>query len=128
MNILVDTVDFLWFCNADPQLGKKRSEFIKDADNAVFLSSVSAAEISIKYSIKKLTLPEPPRTYIPKLRHQHLFAELPLFEPASLILDDLPLIHRDPFDRLLICQAISHNLYLLSSDPEIHKYPDVEFL
>lgn len=126
MNILVDTVDFLWFCSGDPQLAAERRRLIQDAGNSIFLSSASAAEIAIKYSLHKLILPEAPRTYIPKLRRQHHFAELPVFESASLLLDMLPLIHRDPFDRLLVCQALAHDLHLLSSDSKIHKYPDIK--
>lgn len=101
---------------------------MQDAGNSVFLSSASSAEIAIKFSIRKLILPEVPQTYIPKLRLQHHFAELPLYESASLLLDTLPLIHRDPFDRLLVCQALAHDLHLLSSDPEIHKYPGINLL
>lgn len=128
MNILVDTCDALWFWTGSDQLSAKRRELIANAGNTVFLSSVSAAEIAIKFSIKKLVLPENPQTYVPKLRKRHGFAELPLYESAVLLLDSLPLIHRDPFDRQLICQALAHNLHLLSSDPKIHNYPSVQLL
>lgn len=128
MNILADTVDFLWFCTGDSKLDAHRRRLIEDSENSVFLSAASAAEIAIKFSIEKLNLPEPPQTYIPKLRRRHHFAELPIYESASLLLATLPLIHRDPFDRLLVCQALAHDLHLLSSDPQIHKYPDVKLL
>ncbi len=101
---------------------------MQDAGNSVFLSAASATEIAIKYSIDKLPLPEAPQTYVPKIRHRHHIAELPILEAASLLLDTLPMIHRDPFDRLLICQALAHDLHLLSSDPIIHKYPGVKLL
>jgi PIN domain nuclease of toxin-antitoxin system len=128
MNILTDTVDFLWFCTGDSRLDAKHRKLIQDAENSVFLSAASAAEIAIKYNIKKLPLPEAPQTYLPKLRRRHNFAELPIVETASLLLDSLPMIHRDPFDRLLICQALAHDLHLLSSDPLIHKYPGLKLL
>lgn len=128
MNILADTVDFLWFCTGDPHLDAERRGLIEDPGNSVFLSSASAAEIAIKFSIQKLDLPEAPQTYVPKLRRRHHFAELPIYEAASLLLDTLPLIHRDPFDRVLVCQALAHDLHLLSSDPQIHKYPEVKLL
>jgi len=128
MNILLDTCDALWFCNGSDQLSLKRRELIADTGNVVFLSSVSAAEIAIKFSIGKLDLPEAPQTYVPYLRKCHGFAELPFYESAALLLDSLPLIHRDPFDRQLICQATAHNLHLLSSDPKIHQYPGVQLL
>lgn len=128
MNVLIDTCDALWFWTGDKQLGPTRRGIIEDTGNTIFFSSVSAAEIAIKYSIGKLPLPQAPQSYIPALRRRHQFAELPFHEPAALLLDSLPLIHRDPFDRELIFQAIAHNLPFLSSDPLIRQYPGIEFL
>jgi PIN domain nuclease of toxin-antitoxin system len=128
MNILIDTCDALWFWSGDQQLSARKRAHIEDARNTIFFSSVSAAEIAIKYSIRKLVLPEIPQIYIPKLRQKHQFAELPFYENAALLLDSLPLIHRDPFDRELICQALAHNLHLLSSDPKIHQYSGIQLL
>lgn len=125
MNLLIDTCDALWFFTEDPRLEARKQDALRDSENIVFLSSVSAVEIAIKYSIGKLPLPEPPTNYVPKLRRSHHFSELPLVESASLLLADLPLLHRDPFDRQIICQAIAHDLTLLSSDPMIHQYPNV---
>jgi PIN domain nuclease of toxin-antitoxin system len=58
----------------------------------------------------------------PQLRKQHQFLEMPLEEASSLMLSDLPLFHKDPFDRLLICQALSHGLTLITDDILILKY------
>jgi PIN domain nuclease of toxin-antitoxin system len=128
MNVLIDTCDALWFFTGDPQLSTPRFRIIEDPANVVFFSSVSAAEIAIKHSIGKLALPEPPQSYIPKLRRLHHLAELPLMESASLLLATLPLIHRDPFDRQLICQAMAHNLTFLTSDPLNQKYPNIDLI
>ncbi|MCA9096445.1 MAG: type II toxin-antitoxin system VapC family toxin [Planctomycetaceae bacterium] len=125
MNILIDTCDALWFFSGDKQLKAKRRRIIEDPGNAVFLSTVSASEIAIKHSIGKLPLPEPPHEFIPRLRVRHHFAELPLYESASLLLASLPLLHRDPFDRMLICQSLAHGLFLLTSDPRILQYPGI---
>jgi PIN domain nuclease of toxin-antitoxin system len=122
MNLLIDTCDFLWFISGDSQLSRKRREAIESSENAVFLSAVSTAEISIKVSINKLTLPEPPETYVPHCRRLHRIAELPLDERAAGLIAALPIHHRDPFDRLLVCQALVCGFTLLSSDPLIHQY------
>lgn len=122
MNFLVDTHIFLWFVIDDPKLGDARKQAIQDPTNLVFLSSVSAAEIAIKHANKKLPLPQHPSLYVPRLRKQHQFLELPLEEASSLMLSNLPPIHKDPFDRLLICQALSHGLTLITDDDKILKY------
>jgi len=125
MRILTDTCDALWFFSADARLDARKNEALRNPENTIFFSTVSAAEVSIKYSIGKLSLPAPPSEYLPRIRESHLFTELPLVESASLLLDQLPFIHRDPFDRLLICQALAHDLTLLSSDPLIHQYTEL---
>lgn len=123
MNLLIDTCDFLWFITGDSQLSKRRREAIQSPENTVFLSAVSIAEISIKVSIRKLDLPEPPEVYVPKSRRLHQIAELPLDERSAVLVSSLPRHHKDPFDRLLVCQALANDLVLLSSDPLIHQYP-----
>lgn len=122
MKLLLDTVDFLWFVSGDTQLIKRHREAIQDSSNQVFLSAISVTEIAIKHALGKLPLPSPPESYIPYCRRIHHFVVLPLFEPAALLLSKLPSHHRDPFDRLLICQALAHDLTLVSSDPLIRQY------
>lgn len=122
MNLLLDTHAFLWFVTDDPQLSPDQRCAMSDPSNLVFFSAISATEIAIKHGLGKLPLPEAPGTYIPKLRHLHRFAELPLEESPSLALSSLPPLHKDPFDRLLICQALVHGLTFVTSDPLIHQY------
>ncbi len=122
MNLLLDTHAFLWFVTDDQQLSQNQRNAMRDPGNIVFFSAISATEIAIKYGLGKLPLPEAPATYIPKLRQVHRFAELPLEESPSLALASLPMLHKDPFDRLLICQAIVHELILVTSDPLIRQY------
>lgn len=122
MNLLCDTHAFLWFASGDSQLQANQRKAIEDGENLVFLSAISVTEISIKYSIRKLPLPAEPKIYISKLRERVHFAELALNEEAALHLATLPLLHRDPFDRLLVCQAIVHGLTLVTSDPLILQY------
>jgi len=123
MNLLIDSCDFLWFISGDTQLTRKRREAIESSENTVFLSAVSVAETSIKVSIRKIELPEPPESYIPNCRRLHRIAELPLDERSAALVASLPLHHKDPFDRLLVSQALATGFTLLSSDPLIHQYP-----
>lgn len=122
MNALVDTCEFLWFITDDPKLSPRHRQAIMDPANAVFLSAVSTSEIAIKFAIKKLALPELPGPYIRKARIRHSINSLPLTEEATFLLADLPPHHKDPFDRMLICQSLAHGMTLISSDPQIKLY------
>jgi PIN domain nuclease of toxin-antitoxin system len=87
------------------------------------LSVVSVWEASIKYHLGKLPLPEPPETYLPEQRRLHLISSLLLEESDLKPLGSLPPLHRDPFDRVLICQAIANGLTLVTVDTAIQAYP-----
>ncbi len=120
---LLDTVTFLWLIADSPRLPERvRAEF-SDPSNDVFLSSVSAWEIAVKHDLGRLPLPKTPERFIPSMREAHGIEPLPLDEGAALQLPKLPSIHRDPFDRMLICQAINHGLTLLTPDENIRRYP-----
>ena len=123
MRILLDTCEFLWLVSGDSKLSANFSTAIRDPNNQVFLSAVSFWEISVKHSLGKLPLPQPPAQFIPQQREQHLIASLALDEAAVAKLGALPVLHRDPFDRMLVCQAQAHDLTLVSSDPLIRQYP-----
>ena len=123
MNILLDTVTFLWWVTDDDGLSVGASDFIKDPTRRVFLSPVSTWEIVVKHAMGKLPLPEDPVSLIPRLRRDHGFEELPLSEGAVLQLPRLPSLHKDPFDRMLLCQAIEHGLILVTPDEHLRRYP-----
>jgi PIN domain nuclease of toxin-antitoxin system len=123
MKVLLDTSTFLWIYLDSPELSEEARRIFVDSGNEIYLSSVSAWEIAIKYSIRRLPLPEPPHRFIPSQRERHGIESLPLDEESSLHLSRLPRLHRDPFDRMLICQAIAHGLAILTPDPLITKYP-----
>ena len=80
-------------------------------------------EASIKYHLGKLTLPAPPEIYLALQRQQHLISSLPLEEAAIAQMVHLPALHRDPFDRMLICQALDLHLTLVTVDAAILAYP-----
>lgn len=127
MNLLLDTCEFLWLITDDANLKRHRKEAILSPENTVFLSAASSFEITVKCSIGKLDLPEHPACYIPKARERHLILPLPITEEAVMHIADFPLHHRDPFDRMLLSQALHHGMTLVSSDPKIHLY-DVQTL
>ena len=122
MRILLDTHIFLWFINADIRLSTTIRDTIRDPDNDVYLSSVSIWEVIVKYQLGKLSLPESPKTYLPKQRDLHQIDSLALDEMSVIQLTKLPLLHRDPFDRMLICQALQNDLTIATVDSAVRAY------
>lgn len=122
MNILLDTCDFLWFISGDSALPEPTRTSVQDPQNQVFLSAVSVWEVIIKHALGKLPLPQPPDRYIPAQRAAHGIQSLSLDESAVRRLAGLPRHHRDPFDRMLVCQALDLGLHLASSDPVMRLY------
>ena len=107
-----------------PHFSSSANRIFTDPANEVFLSAISSWEIALKNSIGKLPLPSSsPAEFISDQRKAHGIETLPLEEESSLYLPLLPKIHDDPFDRLLICQAIVHGLVILTSDKDIRRYP-----
>ena len=123
MRVLLDTTTFLWVCLDSPQLTPQARQLFFDPDNEVWLSAVSGWEIAVKHGLGRLPLPEPPDRYIPRQRKAHGIESLPLDEETTLHVIRLPQLHRDPFDRMLVCQALVHGLTILTPDPLITQYP-----
>jgi PIN domain nuclease of toxin-antitoxin system len=123
MRILLDTCTFLWLALDEPQLSTAAREVFTDPLNEVFLSAASAFEIAVKQELGRLPLPQPAQRYVPRLREAHLVQPLALDEESALHAASLPALHRDPFDRLLVAQAIVHGLVLLTPDEDVRRYP-----
>lgn len=123
MRLLLDTHIFLWYISGDRLLPVPFRDAIRDPANEVFLSVASVWEAVIKYALGKLPLPEPPAVYFPKQRGAHNIASLPIEEPVFTHLASLPPLHRDPFDRLMIAQALHYGLMLVTVDEAIRAYP-----
>jgi PIN domain nuclease of toxin-antitoxin system len=105
------------------ELSPNAIDSFTDPKNEVYLSSVSAWEINVKYRLGKLSLPLPPDKFIPKERKRHMITQLDLSEQDIFHLLKLPTPHKDPFDRMLVCQAIEHSLTILTPDPLVTQYP-----
>ena len=123
MNLLLDTCTFLWIATGDESLSSSARRLFADPTNQVFLSAVSAWEIAVKHSLGRLPLPRPPSVLVPEQRRRHQIQPLLLDEAAALFCAKLPELHKDPFDRMLICQAIMGGLTLLTPDQLISQYP-----
>jgi PIN domain nuclease of toxin-antitoxin system len=123
MKILLDTCTFLWVISDARELSDRARELYVDPENEIYLSSVSSWEMAVKYTLERLPLPEPPGRFVPAQRKLHQIESLQLDEEAALHLTRLPLLHKDPFDRMLVCQAIAHHLAILTPDDLVNQYP-----
>ena len=122
MLLLLDTHVFLWLITGDSRFPSRFYDAFVDPENKVYLSAASLWEITIKYDLGKLPLPEPPETYVPRQRKLHRIESLAITETGLTNLASLPNLHRDPFDRCLISQALGHGMTIVTTDQEIIKY------
>lgn len=123
MRLLLDTATFLWLVEGDAKLSTAAGEAIADAANQVFLSAASAWEIAIKHSLGRLDLQGLPEEFVPQQRRLHRVDTLPITEDTTLQVGKLPDLHRDPFDRLIVAQAIVGGLTVVTPDRLIKAYP-----
>ena len=123
MRLLLDTCTFLWIVSGSSELSKRAAQWFSDPANELFLSVVSAWEIAVKYSLGNLQLPAPPMDFVVSQREAHGIATLPSSEEEALYLPKIPKLHRDPFDRMLVYQAVAGGLTILTPDPLISQYP-----
>jgi PIN domain nuclease of toxin-antitoxin system len=123
VRLLLDTCTFLWVVGGDAALSTRAREAFADPDNEVFLSAASAWEIALKHRLGKLPLPAPPDEFVPAQRAAHGIEPLPVDEEAALHVAKLPDLHRDPFDRMLVAQAIAGGLVLVTPDAPVRQYP-----
>jgi PIN domain nuclease of toxin-antitoxin system len=123
MRVLIDTHIFLWFYLEPYRIKQNARKFLADtAGNEIFVSHVSAWEISIKYGVGKLMIPDVPEIWFPDRITRAGFLHLPISLQHTLRVHNLPPHHKDPFDRLLISQANAENLTIVTEDPNFTKY------
>ena len=122
MNLLLDTHVFLWLQTEPERLGE-HLHLVEDRRNDLLVSAASSWEIAIKYQLGKLPLPEAPERYVPH-RVRAIGAHAIAVEHShALAVANLPALHRDPFDRLLVAQALLLDLTLVTADPAVADYP-----
>ena len=119
MSYLLDTHTLLWCLDNNPKLSPIAKNIIKDSNNTIFISPINTWEIMLKHSHGKLKAPD----NIEKLISDSGFKQLPINITHTLYLDKLVKHHSDPFDRLLVSQAILEELTIITRDKEIRKYP-----
>ena len=122
MRLLLDTHAFLWFILDDPQLSTSAKGLIAEPDNEIAISPASYWEIAIKISLNKYSLPEPYGVFMEREINANDFCILPIELKHTAALTTLPFHHRDPFDRLLIAQAMVEGIPLVSNDPALDAY------
>ncbi|PAX49850.1 type II toxin-antitoxin system VapC family toxin [Brunnivagina elsteri] len=123
MNVLLDTHTLIWFSISPSRLSEKIINLLSDADNNLFLSIASVWEIQTKYQLGKLNLDLPLPELIETQKQTNGLQILPIELSHIYTLDSLPNHHRDPFDRILIAQAIFEKMPLLSIDGIFDAYP-----
>ncbi len=121
MRLLIDTHTFLWFIQDDPNLSDRAASLL-ESDANLLLSTASLWEIAIKVNLQKLTLPDVYETFIPDQIQINSIEILPIEIKYLAVAVKLPLHHRDPFDRLLISQAIAEQIAIVSIDKKFDSY------
>jgi len=121
-HLLLDTHAFLWWVEGSPRIGRRARAAIADPDRRCFLSLASAWELAIKSSLGKLTLATPLERFIPAQIAENHFEQLPISIAHVSRVADLPFHHRDPFDRLLIAQALEEDLDVVTADTVFTRY------
>jgi len=122
MTYLLDTQTLLWALEGNPRLSRKAHSLMEDPANTLMVSIASLWEVAIKVSIGKLELAQPLHEIIIKLPEADI-ALLPIEPHHILEVERLAFIHRDPFDRMIISQAIAENFEIISSDEVFSQYP-----
>jgi PIN domain nuclease of toxin-antitoxin system len=120
---LLDTVVWLWNIGPIERINKAGREILENGREEIYFSAATSWELSIKMGLGKLQLPAPPAQCIPEFMARQGLRPLPVTHTHAVKVYDLPLHHNDPFDRLLIAQAISEEMSILTADWIFKKYP-----
>ena len=123
MRLLLDTHAFLWFVLGNVQCSSTARSLIEDENNEKWLSPASHWELAIKIGIGKYTLPDPFEVFIERAIDANGFLILPIEPSHTSVLTALPLHHRDPFDRLIIAQAMVEQMDIVGADTQFDAYP-----
>lgn len=123
MRFLLDTHAFLWWVTDDDRLSDRAGGLIAEGTNDVFFSAASAWEIAIKAGLGRIRLPHDAWSFTPDQLERNAFQPLPVHVRHAVAVIALPDLHRDPFDRMLVAQAVTEGLTLLSGDQMLSEYP-----
>jgi PIN domain nuclease of toxin-antitoxin system len=122
MKLLLDTHIFLWWITDVLQISATARELMSDGHNVLYWSAASSWEVSIKYALGRLPLPDTPGRFLPFELAQNRVEPLPVIDAHAFQAGQLPRHHQDPFDRMLVAQAQVESLVLLSNDRQLSLY------
>jgi len=122
MRLLLDTCTFIWLAAEPDRLSNRAGRAVSDESNELFLSHASAWEIHIKSLAKKLVLPGRPRLWIAQQLSARQVTDWPIDLETIHGTSDLPMHHKDPFDRLILAQSLVHDLRIVTPDPIFRRY------
>lgn len=123
MKLLLDTHAWLWMLGAPERFNPEARALVEDEETVLLLSSASSWEIAIKWSLGKLDLPEPPEPFVLSRLDSSAVTPLSIEHSHALQVANLTHHHRDPFDRLLIAQAMVERVPILTADAAFDPYP-----
>lgn len=124
--IVLDTCSLLWLASDQTKLSDLAREQISENRDGLFVSAISALEIGIKQGKGKLELPLPPEEWFHEALDFHGLIEIPVSGRIAIRSTQLPKLHADPCDRMIIATAQLHKMLVLTPDAQIHDYPDTE--
>jgi PIN domain nuclease of toxin-antitoxin system len=122
VRLLLDTHAFLWWITDDDRFSERAAGLIADGANEVYFSAASAWEIAIKAGLGRIRLPDDAWSFTPEQLERNAFQALPVHVPHAIAVIALPDVHGDPFDRMLVAQALTEGLTILTADPWIGRY------
>jgi PIN domain nuclease of toxin-antitoxin system len=123
LRLLLDTCVFLWAASEPERLSSRARETLGQPGHTCWVSGASIWEIVVKHDLGKLVLPDLPQLWVTNVRERLGVAARPNEEADALHLARLPTLHRDPFDRILVAQALVHGLTIVTPDEVLGRYP-----
>lgn len=126
--LLLDTCALVWLVDDQAKFSAAALQAIKSNSGNVFISAISALELGIKINKNLLELPLSLSEWLQEAKQSHFLKEIAINSVIAILASELPPLHRDPADRLIIATAIQNNLAILTPDKHIHAYPNVKVI
>ena len=126
MSYLLDTHTLIWWATEPYRIPERTTAILRDPQNELYFSAASSWEVQIKIGIGKISFSQPWEIIVERETEKNSLIILPVTLEHTFILAKLPSLHKDPFDRMLIAQALTNNLTIVTNDRFIRSYPDVE--
>ena len=122
MRYLLDTHTFLWIAGDPDRLSEKAMELVISTGNRLFLSAASGWEMALLHRFKRVELPDEPRRFVPEAMQRLSVQPISIGFSTAISVAMLPLIHRDPFDRIIIAEAMKEKMTIITKDKKMAEY------